>query len=84
MSDQKIKSIKKIKDFPFDWLTNKDGVITEAFLKEVQKYPEFFEIEYEPEKPKPLKRQDGSVISGVPENTSIIKIVQNKYARNQT
>lgn len=32
-------------------------------LKMINEYPDYFEIEYEPEKPKLLKRADGSLIS---------------------
>ena len=59
-----IKSIK-LNTYIFD--SSSMQLPTQTFkdevLKMINEYPDYFEIEYEPEKPKLLKRADGSLIS---------------------
>jgi hypothetical protein len=81
---QKIKSITIIKDFPSNNLPflKYEGKELESRIDpdgkfmswDIENYPEFFQIEYEPEKPTLLKRPDGSLISEFEELQKVIKI----------
>lgn len=78
-NNKKIKSITVIKDFPGNpFVLSNDGQmgvtpphLDKLLVLQPQKYPEFFEIEYYPEKPKILKRPDGSLISKPKKGTKI-------------
>lgn len=92
-TNQLIKSIKIIKEYPFSkvWGIELDKIYTlDDFLalssfssfgncektvtNMAENFPEFFEIEYELEKPKILKRPDGSLITE-PDNLDQIVII---------